>query len=186
METFLSPKHLVADPRFAEERRKSQAKLDLGSIDPPIVPLMSGFMQLPWCFTLQSCYGHFLHAGQDNPRNTERLPELSDGESVEYRIAYLALCVENSLLGRSLLQELEVVPDLDPGYVQFGSAAWFWRRRVNTYALQVEPRRFMTRDQACFGYREALHVERVRDEFFSRLTDLVTRQLQQTGWSSWP
>ena len=36
-------------------------------------------------------------------------------------------------------------------------------------ALQVEPDRFRLQDTAIVGYKEALHIEKIRNEFFIRL-----------------
>jgi len=37
-----------------------------------------------------------------------------------------------------------------------GSADWFWERWTNSYALQVEPARYMTADEAILQSEEAL------------------------------
>lgn len=127
---------------------------------------------LPHCFTLQCCYGHFLHASQPDPHNTERLP--SAGVAwVEYRIAYLAVCIEASVPGRRLRAQFEELPNIDPDYVQFASPEWFWERQVNSYALQVEPVRLEDRDVATIGYEEALRVQEIRDLFFDRIAVIV-------------
>lgn len=64
---------------------------------------------------------------------------LSDTVSeVEYRIAYLALCIENSAPGRMLYDSLQAIPAINPQNIQFGSAHWFWERQVNSYVLQVK------------------------------------------------
>ncbi|UCF79471.1 MAG: hypothetical protein JSW03_04315 [Candidatus Eiseniibacteriota bacterium] len=176
MKTFTEPRELVEDPRYTQNRREALKVLDLGVIDPPIVKLIEGFSLLPQCFTLQSCYGHFLYAPGQDPHNLERLPSIHEGP-VTYRIAYIALCLENSPRGGSLRESLEHIPAIDPGYVQFGSARWFWARHRNTYALQVEPSRFMTEDEAIVEHAEALHIEQVRDIFFIKLGELLERDL---------
>ena len=43
----------------------------------------------------------------------------------------------------------------------------------NSYALQVEPDRFKFQDTAIVGYKEALHIEKIRNEFFIRLYELL-------------
>lgn len=53
------------------------------------------------------------------------------------------------------------------------SAGWFWRRQVNSYALQVEPDRFKHKDIAILGYKEALYFESVRNKFINKLVKLV-------------
>jgi len=70
--------------------------------------------------------------------------------------------------GRELYRKLEDMTGFDPGYIQFGSALWFWERQVNSYVLQVEPERFKKRDTARLTYREALRVEKARNAFFAR------------------
>jgi len=56
---------------------------------------------------------------------------------------------------------------------QFFCADWFWKRQPNSYAVQVEPDRFKYKDKAILSYKEALHIERVRNVFFSRLNQLL-------------
>ena len=63
----------------------------------------------------------------------------------------------------------------DPDYVQLGSADWFWDRHVNSYALQVEPARFMCMDEAVLDHVEALRVQERRDRFFQDLAELLQR-----------
>jgi hypothetical protein len=96
---------------------------------------------------------------------------------VQYRIAYVALCIEGSAAGRGLRTQLARVQEVDPAYVQFGSPDWFWERQVNAYALQVEPRRWMHLDVASIPYEEALHVQDVRQRFFERLGEVVGEAL---------
>lgn len=101
------------------------------------------------------------------------LPAGGVGE-VEYRIAYVAFCLEESTAGRRLRGLLQRVTEIDPAYVQFGSPEWFWEhQQVNSYALQVEPERFGNQDVAVLEYREALHVQEVRGRFFARLREVA-------------
>ena len=173
METFTDLKDFVDNPYFHDQRIKWLSKLDIGSIDTPIVELISGFVKLDYCFTFQSCYGHFLHNSQKNPYNIEPLPISNGISNVEYKIAYIALCIENSKQGRTLFYELKEIPSIDPEYIQFGCAEWFWERQVNSYALQVEPKRHMMKDRLFVDYWEALHLEKVRNNFFNQLKKLV-------------
>jgi hypothetical protein len=173
MRTFSDLKPFVDNPHYRRQRERHLAGLDLGRIDGPIVDLVRSFAQLPCCFTLQSCYGHFLHHDQQERYNTEPLPVSDSITTVQYRIAYIALCIEDSVPGRELLCDLGRIPALDPQYIQLGCAEWFWERQVNSYALQVEPRRFMYEDSACVGYAEALHIEETRSRFFAELRRLV-------------
>ena len=93
--------------------------------------------------------------------------------TVEYRIAYVAVCIENSRLGKALLERLGKLPALDPAYIQFGCAEWFWTRQVNSYALQVEPQRFKEKDTCMVEYKEALHLEKIKQSFFIQLKQLI-------------
>jgi hypothetical protein len=179
LETFGPPRELVANPRYSRDRQAVLETLDLAAIDPPIVRLVERFAALGECFTLQCCYGHFLYAPGQDQRNLERLPQDFKG-LVTYRIAYVAFCLENSPRGRLLRNSLELVSSLDPDYVQFGSPDWFRNQYRNAYALQVEPLRFMDKDEACFEHSEALHVEHIRDLFFTRLNELLEKHLSET------
>ena len=175
MKTFTKLKAFVDDPHYYEKREESLRKLQISTIDAPIVEIIKDFAKLPYCFTLQSCYGHFIHKGQENPKNVEPL-SLSDfdkSSSIEYRIAYIALCIQNNDLGKQLLQNLKKITKIDPEYIQFGSAEWFWRRQVNSYALQVEPERYKTEGRCRLSIQEALYVEKVRTQFFKELEKLV-------------
>lgn len=176
METFTASRALVDNPRYGEQRRQCLAGLTGGMIDAPIIDVVDGLNGLPCCFTLQSCYGHFTCDGQSDPHNLEPLPATEVSAQVEYRIAYLALCVEDSDRGRMLLQGMADVPIVDPAYIQFGCAEWFWSRHVNSFALQVGPERFKREDRAILDYREALRIERTRRDFFIRMREMIKNQ----------
>ena len=137
-------------------------------------------MRLPFCFTLQCCFGHFLYENQKDRNNLAPLPVSDTLDTIEYRIAYIAFCIENSQPGIRLLKQLKQIPALDPEYIQFGCAEWFWKQQVNSYALQVEPKRHMTRDTCFVDYHEALHLEKVKNRFFITLNELVQKLLQIT------
>lgn len=119
METYTKPKNLVENPHYQYQRQQTLAGISAEMIDAPIIDLINGFNALPYCFTIQCCYGHFIH-----------------------------LCC----------------------------AEWFWKRQVNSYALQVQPGRFKHKDSAVLGYREARHVENIRNKFFGQLHDLWQHQ----------
>lgn len=172
METFAPARPFVHNPKYKDDCEQVKAALDLLAVDAPIRAIITAFNKLHYCYTLQCCYGHFLHARQSDPHNTERLPAYDVG-LVHYRIAYLALCLENSASGIRLRSLLEQVPEIGAGYIQFGSPLWFWKQSPNSYALQVEPERFCERDAATIGYQEALHVQNVRDRFFERLEEIA-------------
>jgi hypothetical protein len=105
------------------------------------------------------------------------LPVRSGIKEVEYRIAYLALCIEDSQQGRSLFQDLSEIASKNPEYIQFGSADWFWDRQVNSFAIQVEPARFMFQDRGVVDYQEAIVIQKVRDGFFKALRALLMARL---------
>jgi hypothetical protein len=75
---------------------------------------------------------------------------------VAYKIAYICLYIENSELGRGLLEALIEITAIDPENIQFRCTEWFWKRQVNSYTLQVQPDRFRHEDRAILDIREAL------------------------------
>lgn len=180
METFAGPMEFVEQATFARDRAAALAAFDAREIDGPILDLILEFARRPECFTLQSCYGHFVLAGEPDRRSLAPLPAEDPGP-VLYRIAYLALCIEPGAAGARLRQALASVPALDPEYVQFGSPTWFRERHPNVYALQVEPDRFKYRDEVTLAHPEALHIERVRDRFFERLRGILRESGETPG-----
>lgn len=175
METFSEAKALVDNPLYDTQRQQCLEGFDIRTIDAPIADVVSELNKLPYCFTLQSCYGHFVHSRRTSPNNTAQLPVLATTERIQYRIAYIALCVENSKAGRAFLSALKQITAIDPNCIQFGSARWFWERQINSYALQIEPIRHMNKDCARVDYKEALYIEAVRNKFFAGLKDLLQR-----------
>ena len=101
------------------------------------------------------------------------MPITNSIETVEYRIAYIALCVENSTFGKNLIEALKQITIIDPENIQFGSADWFWERQKNTYALQVEPDRFKYEDKMILDRKEALNIEKIRNNFFIKIEELL-------------
>lgn len=172
METYTNLKGFTENPHYPLQRAKNLRNLTDEMIDRPIIDLINGFNNLPYCFTLQSCYGHFVYSGKD-PNNLDPLPETDTIQTVEYRIAYVAFCIANSPSGRNLLASLKAVSHIDPQNIQFGCAEWFWERQVNSYALQVEPDRFKYQDTAILNYPEALSIEKIRNRFFGELDQLL-------------
>ena len=172
METYAAAKSLVENPRFLEQKQCSLDALSYDLLDPPIIDLIKAINKLPGCFTLQCCYGHFLYEGQDNPNNLDPLPDSNGIAKVEYRIAYIAFCAENSENGRRLLKKFKQVTNINPDNIHFLSADWFWERQVNSYALQVQASRFRNMDRATLSYQEALGIERTRNFFFQALRKL--------------
>ena len=180
METFIEAKAFVAHPRYAHDRSRVLAALDPGSLDEPIRDIISGFARRSYCFPLQSCYGHFICTAGQASRTFDPVPDGYEG-MVRYRIAYIALCIQNSREGRTLRAALEEVPELSPDYIQFGSAGWFWERCVNTYVLQVEPIRHKEKDEVRLDADEAMHIKHVRDVFFMNLKNLLGRHIMGTA-----
>jgi hypothetical protein len=173
LETFTDLKELAENPNYQTQKQKILSDLNDDMIDMPIIGLINGFNKLPYCFTLQSCYGHFVYDGQKDTHNLDPLPAKGIIIKVEYRIAYIALCIENSASGRGLFEILKGITDIDPENIQFGCAEWFWKRHINSYALQVEPDRFMLKDTVILDFMEALHIEQIRNTFFVRLYELL-------------
>lgn len=173
METFLPPKAFVINPHYREQREKSLSHLTDDMIDANIISLINGFNRLPYCFTLQSCYGHFVTKDQKDLYNLEPLPAKDIVDRVTYRLSYIAFCFEHSTSGIGLFEALKRMTSIDPDYIQFCCAAWFWENQVNSYALQVIPDRFKRNDTATVDFKEAQHIEKIRNELFMRLYDLM-------------
>ena len=184
METFGSARRLQRNPGFERQREAARRVLDLSSIDAPIRDLVRALNRLPHCFTIQSCYGHFLWSACGDPGNLEVLPPADPAGLITYRIAYLAICLDAGSAGRALLRDLESLERMARGYVQLGGADWFWERQVNSYAIQVEPERFKHLDQAQLEYHEALRVQDARTGFFRALGEIVTRACEAAGTKS--
>ena len=49
----------------------------------------------------------------------------------------VSLC--KAAMAKRLFNALKEITIIDPENVQFCCAEWFWKRQVNSYALQVEP-----------------------------------------------
>ena len=172
METFTELKEFVENPGYFKQRQRALAGLSEEKIDAPIIDLINGFNVLPYCFTLQCCYGHFLYDHQQDQYNCEPLPNSKNIDRVTYKIAYICFCIDNNQSGMGLFEALNEMTAIDPEYIQFCCAEWFWERQVNSYALQVEPDRFKHQDTAILDYEEALHVEKTRNAFFGQLHEL--------------
>ena len=162
----------MENPYYQDQRQTSLTNLSDEMIDAPIIDLIKGFNKLSYCFTMQSCYGHFVYDDQKDPYNFEPLPISEIIDRVEYRIAYICLCIENSDSGRGLLKSLNEITAIDPENIQFCCADWFWNKQVNSYALQVQPDRFKHKDSSILDYREALQIEKIRNAFFIQLREL--------------
>jgi hypothetical protein len=178
VKTFTESREFVTHLQYYQDRKKAIAALDLDSIDEPIVDIVSAFAGLSFCFPLQSCFGHFVCDPEQNTRTLAPVPKTYAG-SVRYRIAYIALCIENCRNGRILHNFLAEIPTIDPAYIQFGSADWFWEQFANSYILQIEPVVHKGMDEAILEAAEARHVQIVRDLFFNQLRNLVCKELAE-------
>ena len=181
METFTEAKPFIGDPGYRKRRQAAlielEKQLDAGTIDSPVIEIVKGFSRIPFCFTLQSCFGHFVHKFQKDPRNVEPLSDYRDELSaVNYRIAYLALCLRNNKSGRMLFDSFSSIAKGNPEYIQFGSAEWFWRVCPNSYVLQVEPSGSRNRDRIRVDIKEALRIESVRNKAFGQIRKLVEQE----------
>lgn len=180
METFGPAMEFVEHSGFARDRERALAALDPAAIDPPLRDIVAGFATLPHCFTLQCCCGHFLRDPGQDPHNLEPVPPGFSGP-VAYRIAYVALCLENSPRGRGLRLSLARLPAIAPDDIQFGSAAWFRERWPNSCVLQVEPGGQMLKDEAILTAEEARRLQTVRDDFFAELRALLAAETATAG-----
>jgi hypothetical protein len=165
---------MVVDPRYQDRRKQCLNGLNTDELDSPIADLINALCEFSFCFTIQSCFGHFLYPGQEDANNIEMLPLTGKIQSVNYRIAFIALCFADSHSGGEFLRWLKPLPEIDPQYIQFGCAEWFWERNPNAYVLQVAPERHMLRDKCTVDFREARHIEKVRNAFYDRLRMLVS------------
>ena len=179
MQTYTEPQPLEDDPGFHEKRERTVSTLDLKIIDEPIRDIVEGFLKVPYCYTIQCCFGHSVLEGDDEhnliPLSTRK--DLPEDAQVLWRIPYIAFCVQNCREGERLIKDLEGLTAIDPDNIQFCSAEWFLKRWTNTYALQVEPDRFKRQDTATVGIDEALSLEQVRDRFFPGLREVLKKHL---------
>lgn len=174
METFVPSAAFVENRGFAEQRRRSLRGLRRQMLDAPIAELIMCFAELPYCFTLQCCFGHFLRDTDDDDHTLARLTDTPCDGTVLYRIAYVAWCIDAGADGRRLREDLWSVATSAPELIQFGSATWFWERQVNSYVLQVQPVRYAHLDSVRLEIPEALRVQAVRDGFFDGLGGLLS------------
>ena len=140
--------------------------------------MVRAFLPLTHAFTLQCCHGHFLcEPGQDEHRLAP-IPEAHTGP-VRYRIAYVAFCLEDSARGRAFGEALARLTAVDPAFVQYGSADWFWEQWPNSYTLQVEPEEHRFQDQAVLTAAEARHTQEVSDRFFDEIRRVLTEEARR-------
>lgn len=177
METFIPLKKFAPNPRFQEQRAKELANLDLDEIDPPLRDLIQGLSQQPYCFTLQCCYGHFVHKANQDRHSIAPLPNRDPGGSILYRLAYLTIALEQGPDGLDILREFEDIRRVDPEHIQVGCSSWFWDNQVNTFVIQAEPDRYKHQDTATVNYREAKRLERARGLIFEQLGQFIKHKL---------
>lgn len=176
METFAGPKPFVDNSEYERNRlvalKTLRSLIATGKIDPPLVDLMTLFSRVSHCYTFQSCFGHFVHERGSDEHTTARLaPYKGMISTVFYRIAYIAFVLEKSENGLVLCRDLRALALRNPGYIQFGSAGWFWEQSVNTYQIQVALEQEKEKDSFWVTYNEALRLEKMRDML---IRDLAT------------
>ncbi|MDY7001919.1 MAG: hypothetical protein SVS15_09085 [Thermodesulfobacteriota bacterium] len=176
METFTRPRAFIRDPGYVQRRNKALTDLAHAKIDPPLVNIIKDFNALPHCFTLQCCFGHFVVDGQEITLEAESLAKYPKDTLLEYRIAYLALCIENSDAGKRLYRDLSAIEQIGAGYIQFHGADWFWQRHANSYALQAVPERFKAKDTALVDFDEALVLEKTKARMFEEIQKVLVRE----------
>lgn len=179
METSTAPKPFENYPDFQAAKKFALNSLDVTQIDDPLVSLINDLNKLPYLFTLQCCHGHFLTT---DIREISDFDLLSTIDKIEYRLAYIAFCIENSSLGREFAQHLENIPlSVNPSLVHFCSAQWFWDQWVNSYILQIMPQRFIDKDNAVIDCHEANKIKQARDSFFLFMKDFTLTIFKQTN-----
>jgi hypothetical protein len=170
METYIPHRPFTVHATFEKDRHTALNSLDLSAIDPPLRPLVNSLNTHPQIFSLQCCHGHFVTEGGSELIN---LGGGRAGDSLIYRLAYLAVCIADNEPGRQFRTLLMDLPArVDPENVQFGSSTWFWDQWPNSYVVQVMPERYKELDKAKLGYAEALKLGRIRDAFFTALKEI--------------
>jgi len=186
METFAGPKPFVDNHEYEKNRSITletlRSLISTGKIDPPVVELLKLFSQVPHCYTIQGCSGHFVHERQPDAYTTERLaPYRGIVHTVHYRLAYIAFVLEKSKNGSVLCRDLRTLASRNSGYIQFGSAGWFWEQSVNSYQIQVAPEREKHKDCFWVTYKEALLLEKVRDFLIRELEVIAGNHIRLGG-----
>jgi hypothetical protein len=172
METFTSPKEAVTNPYFDQSRKAALQSLNYSLLDLPLIDIVTLFNNLPFTYTLQCCYGHFLYSLQKDEHNLQPLPDYDPG-IITYRIAYIAFCIRKDSEGIQFRDSLMKLQYIDPGLIQFGSSDWFWEKWLNSYVLQVEPEKYKYFDKAECTWKEALHIEEIRNLIFKELVVIL-------------
>lgn len=181
METFTPPRPFVPHPDYWRDRERSLQELRQeivkNRIDPPLLQLVRECMTIPHCFTMQCCFGHFVHRMEPDTENLAPISRYTQEVGIiRYRIAYVALCLQDSSAGHAMYFELEKIAALDPSFIQFGSADWFWDQVPNTYCIQLEPERMKGEDSGEVTWEEALKIEEIREPFFTVIMEIMNSQ----------
>ena len=75
-------------------------------------------MPIAQCFTVQCCWGHFVHRLEPNPKNLVPPSHYKGVKekigTIRYRIAYLAVCLEDSWGGHEIYHGLGEMAKRDP------------------------------------------------------------------------
>ena len=180
METFTPARPFTRHPGYLSDRKKAHRELEreilMGSIDAPLLPIIQECFLITHFFSIQCCYGHFVHNLQPDTENLVP-PSHYKGkiETVRYRLAYLAVCIQDNIQGNEMYSDMEKLAADNPDYIQFGSADWFWERMVNTYCIQLEPERLKNKDSGVIPMEEAVHLEMLREDFFNHLASIIQK-----------
>lgn len=175
MQTYIPPKPIEDYPEFQSDRQRALSSLDTSLIDHPLISLINKLNTLPYLFTLQCCFGHFL---SDENKEISEFDKFLPSTKVTYRLAYIAFCIENSPSGKNFVTQInDTLPVVGPELVQFCSAHWFWDQWINSYALQVMPERFKDQDIAVIDFHEIVTIQQARDLVFEHLKILLEDSL---------
>lgn len=153
-----------------------------GRIDPPLVELHELFSRVPHGYTIQSCFGHFVHEWEPDEDTTASLaPYNGMVQTVFYRIAIIAFVLEKSKKESMLCHDNRTLTVKCPEYIQFGSAGWFWVLSVKSCQIQVAPEQEKQIDCFWVTYKEALLLENFRDVLIRELAATTGIHIRLTG-----
>nr|WP_321257385.1 hypothetical protein [uncultured Pseudodesulfovibrio sp.] len=174
METFIPSVPLQNTSNFTQAKAQALKNLDTIPIDMPIKDIVISINKLPYCYTIQCCWGHFVNSKQPDKNNLEVVKKNDIDEKFEYRIAYLALSLENTSAGTFFLDDMKKIPSIvNSNYVQFGCAQWFLQRHINSYVLQVQPSDRAHIDSMTVPQKEALLIQSTRNVFWDTIRQRV-------------
>lgn len=180
METYTAPKPFEDYPEFQRDRQLALDMLDIALIDDPLVGLIKDLNQIPYLFTLQCCHGHFQTTDGEEISDFDASGSINKLNKLEYRLAYIVFCIENSSSGKFFAQQLQDIPlTVKHGLVQFCSAQWFWDQWLNSYVLQVMVPRFKDKDTCVIDVHEADKIKQARDIFYAYLKDFASTILEE-------